>query len=228
MNTEFELMQSEIANDLVPVNETDALKIADSLLDTRRYCRPWTRDFLQDLSQAYYEAFHTPLQVNSLVRTADQQVYLRRHNRFAAPAFGDTASTHLAGVSVDLSRRGLTATQYKWIRGYLQPLQEKGMVDPIEERQPVLHIVVFEKYSGRRSHAAIRSCEATELDLLESGGASRKGSASSSATPFHFIPNNSRRDLLVCDHVDFATSHFPAVITRQGWGDVVLRFVASS
>lgn len=168
MNNEYELMQSELANDLVPVNETDALKIADSLLDTRRYCRPWTRDFLHDFSEAYYEAFHSPLQVNSLVRTADQQAYLRRHNRFAAPAFGDTASTHLAGVSVDLSRRGLTKTQYQWIRGYLRPLQEKGMVDPIEERQPVLHIVVFEKYSGKylQPQGNSEASEPTEMDLL--------------------------------------------------------------
>jgi Family of unknown function (DUF5715) len=168
MNNEFELVQSEMANDLVPVDETDALKIADNLLDTRRYCRPWTRDFLHDFSQAYYETFHTPLQVNSLVRTADQQAWLRRHNRFAAPAFGDTASTHLAGVAVDLSRRGLSKTQYAWIRGYLEPLREKGMVDPIEERQPVLHIVVFEKYSGKylQPQSNSEASEATELDLL--------------------------------------------------------------
>jgi len=172
MNNEFQLVQSEISNDLVPVNETDALKIADNLLDTRRYCRPWTRDFLQDISQAYYEQFHTPLQVNSLVRTADQQAWLRRHNRFAAPASGDTASTHLAGVAVDLSRRGLTPTQYTWIRGYLQPLQGKGMVDPIEERQPVLHVVVFEKYSGKylQPRSNSEASEATESDLLGVAG----------------------------------------------------------
>lgn len=172
MNNEYELVQSELANDLVLVNETEALKIADNLLDTRRYCRPWTLDFLHDFSQAYYEAFHTPLQVNSLVRTADQQAWLRRHNRFAAPATGDTASTHLAGVAVDLSRRGLTATQYQWIRGYLQPLQQNGMVDPIEERQPVLHIVVFEKYSGKSSqpHSNSEASEPTELDLLGLAG----------------------------------------------------------
>ncbi|MGA9564665.1 MAG: DUF5715 family protein [Candidatus Korobacteraceae bacterium] len=162
MNSEYDLVKSEMSEDLVPVNETDALKITDNLLDNRRYCRPWTRDFLQDLSQAYYDQFHAPLQVNSLVRTADQQAYLRRHNRFAAPAFGDTASTHLAGVAVDLSRRGLTNTQYQWIRGYLQPLQQKGMVDPIEERQPVLHVVVFEKYSGKPPAAASSASEASE------------------------------------------------------------------
>ncbi len=167
MNSEYDLVKSEMSEDLVPVNETNALKIEDNLLDNRRYCRPWTRDFLQDLSQAYYDEFHAPLQVNSLVRTADQQAYLRRHNRFAAPAFGDTASTHLAGVAVDLSRRGLTNTQYQWIRGYLQPLQQKGLVDPIEERQPVLHVVVFEKYSGKvpaSSSSTSEASEATEAD----------------------------------------------------------------
>jgi len=175
MNSEYDLLQSEQANDLVQVNETDALKIADNLLDTRRYARPWTRDFLNDFSQAYYQQFHTALQVNSLVRTADQQAYLRRHNRFAAPAWGDTASTHLAGVAVDLSRRGLTASQYQWIRGYLQPLQQKGLVDPIEERQPVLHIVVFEKYSGKRLQASPNSeaSEATEADLLGASAGSQ-------------------------------------------------------
>lgn len=172
MNNEYDLVQSELSNDLVPVNETEALKIADNLEDTRRYCRPWTRDFLQDISQAFYEMFHTPLQVNSLVRTANQQLYLRRHNRFAAPAFGDTASTHLAGVSVDLSRRGLTAAQYQWLRGYLQPLQAKGLVNPIEERQPVLHVVVFEKYSGNPEGpvSSSEASEETEWDLARFPG----------------------------------------------------------
>jgi hypothetical protein len=151
MSNEYDLLKSEMSNDLVPVNETEELKVAENLTDSRRYCRPWTRDFLQDLSHAFYEVFHAPLQVNSLVRTADQQQILRRHNRFAAPAEGDTASTHLAGVSVDLSRRGLSNTQYQWIRAYLQPLQLKGLVNPIEERQPVLHVVVFEQYSGKYS-----------------------------------------------------------------------------
>lgn len=172
MNSEYELMQSEISNDLVQVNETEALKIADDLQDTRRYCRPWTRDFLQDLSQAYFDVFHAPLLVNSLVRTTTQQMTLQRHNHFAAPAFGDTASTHLAGVSVDLSRRGLSNTQYQWIRAYLQPLQQKGIVNPIEERQPVLHVVVFEKYSDKYTGPASTSeaSEATEGDLTGFAG----------------------------------------------------------
>ena len=144
---DFELMKYELSQDLVPVSESDSLKIAANLPDNRRYCRPWTRDFLEDFSQAFYNEFHIPIQVNSLVRTAQQQRSLRHHNRFAAPEAGDTASTHLTGVTADLSRRGLTKAQYQWMRDYLMPLREAGLVDPIEESQPVLHIVVYDKYS---------------------------------------------------------------------------------
>ncbi len=146
---EYELIRYESSQDLVPVAETDGLKFAADLPDNRRYCRPWTRDFLQDFSQAYYEQFHSSIQINSMVRTVEQQHRLRRWNRFAAPEFGDTASTHLTGVTFDMSRRNLSFDEYEWIRNYLLPLQAQGMVDPIEERQPVLHVVVFEKYSGR-------------------------------------------------------------------------------
>ena len=163
---DYELIRFELSQDLVPVSETDALKIAADLPDNRRYCRPWTRDFLQDFSNAFYEQFHAPLQINSLVRTVEQQHRLRRWNRFAAPEFGDTASTHLTGVTFDMSRRGLTYEQYEWIRNYLLPLQAEGMVDPIEERQPVLHVVVYEKYSGHNDQKSAWSeaNEATEMD----------------------------------------------------------------
>ncbi len=175
ISDEGELARYEATQVLVPVNETDALKIAADLPESRRYCRPWTRDFLQDFSQAYYTQFHSPLQVNSLVRTVEQQQRLRRHNRYAAPEWGDTASTHLTGVTFDLSRRGLTGEQYGWILAYLLPLKESGMVDPIEESQPVLHVVVFEKYSD---HLELKNSwseanEPTEASLLGSAGASQ-------------------------------------------------------
>ncbi len=172
---EGELIRYEVSQVLVPVNESEALKIAADLPESRRYCRPWTRDFLQDFSQAYYNQFHTPLQVNSLVRTVEQQQRLRRHNHYAAPEWGDTASTHLTGVTFDLSRRGLTSAQYGWILAYLLPLKESGMVDPIEESQPVLHVVVFEKYSDRMDQKDTWSeaNEPTEASMLTSVGASQ-------------------------------------------------------
>lgn len=181
---DYELMRYELAQELVPVNETEALKIAADLPENRRYCRPWTRDFLQDFTQAYYNEFHAPLQVNSLVRTVEQQHRLRRWNHFAAPEIGDTASTHLTGVTFDMSRRGLTFEQYEWIRSYLLPLQAQGMVDPIEERQPVLHVVVFEKYSSRNDHnsAWSEANEPTEMDPLGSAVTAASAPSVSTAT----------------------------------------------
>lgn len=87
---------------------------------------------------------------------------MRRHNRFAAPEFGDTASTHLTGVTADLSRRGFTKTEYTWVRAYLMPLHEAGLVDPIEESQPVLHIVVYDRYSVHNSSSEANLSEASE------------------------------------------------------------------
>jgi len=170
---EYELLRFEASQELVPVSESDALKLAPDLSDAHRYCRPWTRDFLQDFSQAYYEQFHVPIQINSLVRTVEQQHRLRRWNRFAAPEVGDTASTHLTGVTFDMSRRGMNYEQYEWIRNYLLPLQAQGMVDPIEERQPVLHVVVYDKYSGRNElkNAWSEANEPTEMDPYGSAAA---------------------------------------------------------
>lgn len=159
---DYELLSYELSQDLVPVSESDALKIAANLPENRRYCRPWTRDFLEDFSQAFYNEFHQPIQVNSLVRTVEQQHSLRRHNRFAAPEFGDTASTHLTGVTADLSRRGFTKAQYAWVRAYLMPLHEAGLVDPIEESQPVLHVVVYDRYSTHNTNNEFSLSEASE------------------------------------------------------------------
>ena len=124
----------------------------DPRLDpSRRYCRPWTRDFVEDLSQAYYQRFHEQIQLNSAVRTVKVQQKLRRHNRNAAPAEGETASSHLAGLTVDLQRRGMTREQVRFVERYLFYLHALGLVEPEEERrQWVFHVMVSERYSSWR------------------------------------------------------------------------------
>lgn len=138
----------EDSEDLVRIDESRSLKVAGNLLANRRYCRPWTRDFAEDFGEAFYAEFHKPIQINSAVRTAEQQKKLRRHNRNAAPEAGETVSTHLTGVTLDISKRGLTRKQHEWINQYFLPIRNAGMIDPIEERrQPVFHVVVFEGYT---------------------------------------------------------------------------------
>ena len=132
---------------LVPVPTSSILRVNTDLPENRRYCRPWTAQFLATLSRAFYTRFHTPLQVNSAVRTVEFQQRLLRTNGNAAPAEGETASPHLTGQAVDLAKHGLSLTQIAWLRGYLLPLVQQGKVDVEEEfQQSCFHISVYKKY----------------------------------------------------------------------------------
>jgi hypothetical protein len=137
--------------ELVPIIPGETLRIDPRLDPERRYCRPWTRDFLEDLSADYYKEFHAQIQVNSAVRTVVVQKKLRRHNRNAAPETGETASSHLAGITVDIQRRGMSRQQIKWMEQYMVPLKDLGLVEPEEERhQWVFHVMVSERYTDFR------------------------------------------------------------------------------
>ncbi len=134
---------------LVALPASSSLAIDERLPADRRYCRPWTAQFLTALSQAYARRFHVPLQVNSAVRTVEFQERLRAINGNAAPAEGQTASPHLTGQAVDLAKHGLSATQIAWLRGYLLPLVQAGKIDVEEEfQQACFHISVYRKYTS--------------------------------------------------------------------------------
>ena len=107
--------------------------------------------FVVDMSEAYYTQFHGPLQLNSAVRTMEQQYKLRFHNRNAAPEAGETASSHLAGITIDLAKRGLTKSQHEFVVSYLKNLRDQGLVVAIEERRThCFHIMVSDRYTDWR------------------------------------------------------------------------------
>lgn len=135
------------ADDLVPVTQNQYVRISPKLEAKRRFCRPWVDMFLQELGQEYYAKFGDQIQVNSAVRTEKTQSWLRRWNHNAAPVHGETASAHLAGVAVDLQRRGLTREQVRFIQQKLLYLAKLDMVIVEEElKQPCFHIVVTGEY----------------------------------------------------------------------------------
>lgn len=139
------------AQELVPIVGSKSLLVSPSILPEKRYCRPWTNQFVQDMSEAYYNEFHVPLQVNSAVRTIEQQHKLRRRNRNAAPETGDTASSHLAGITVDLAKRGMTKKQHDWVNDYLKNLRDLGVIEAAEERrQACFHVMVSDRYNEWR------------------------------------------------------------------------------
>ncbi|RZU42122.1 DUF5715 family protein [Edaphobacter modestus] len=132
---------------LVALPVSRALEVDDRLPSDRRFSRPWTAQFLATLAQAHYARFHTPIQVNSAVRTVEFQQRLLRTNGNAAPAEGETASPHLTGQAVDIAKHGLSRTEIAWLRGYLLPLIQQGRIDVEEEfQQACFHISVYKKY----------------------------------------------------------------------------------
>lgn len=157
---------------LVSLPMSAALEVDPRLPDNRRYCRPWTARFLVNLARAHYARFHTPLQVNSAVRTVEFQEHLIHINGNAAPADGDTASPHLTGQAVDLAKHGLSRTEIAWMRGYLRPMVQEGKIDVEEEfKQACFHISVYKNYvppnsTPRRSIAATEGSEAALATAL--------------------------------------------------------------
>jgi Family of unknown function (DUF5715) len=165
-DTELEALKAD--GSLLEIRPGETLRFDPRLDPTRRYCRSWTLDFVEDLSQAYYNRFHEQIQVNSAVRTVMVQKKLRRHNRNAAPADGDTASSHLAGVTVDLQRRGLNKDQVRWMERYLFYMKALGLVEPEEERRHwCFHIMVSGRYSEWRETQNIIPIERPENDKPE-------------------------------------------------------------
>src|SRR5246500_1170583 len=162
-----QLERLKATGDLVPISTSEALRIQPSLDPARRYCRPWTMEFLEDIGTAYYKEFHQQIQVNSAVRTVLVQKKLRRHNRNAAPETGETASSHLAGLTVDLQRRGMSKAQVKWVEEYLKPLKELGLIEPEEERrQYCFHIMVGGGYSEYRVARMLAAKQQDSSDTL--------------------------------------------------------------
>lgn len=147
-----QLEELELRGDLVSLHDSKAMLIAPNLELNRRFCRPWTRAFLEDLSQAFYDQFHQPIQVTSAVRTVDQQARLQRWNHNAAPIDGDTASSHLAGLTVDIGKRPMSMKQRAWFSQYVLKLQQLGLVEAAEERrQACFHIMVSNRYDEYRA-----------------------------------------------------------------------------
>jgi hypothetical protein len=161
-----QLEELKATEQLVPLEDTRSFNVDPKLDPEYRYAKPWTRDFVSDMSSAYYERFHTPFTVTSAVRTMEYQKKLRRRNRNAAPETGETASSHLAGLTIDISKRGMTRAQHKWFEDYLANMRAQNLVEAAEERrQACFHIMVSERYAEWRDRQAVateRSTETTE------------------------------------------------------------------
>ena len=127
---------------LVALPVSSAIKIAPSLPANRRYALAEVNSFLVRLASEYYAEFHQPLVVDSAVRPVTVQKWLRRHNASAAPIHGDTASSHEAGCTVDLSRR-LTKQQTRWLEWRLFYYEQARGLVLVEEERSCFHTMII-------------------------------------------------------------------------------------
>jgi len=147
-----ELDRLRYSHQLVDLAETSALRINPELPENRRSARPWTAKFASDIARAYYARFGQPLELNSAVRTITYQLRLQRVNGNAADIAGETASPHLTGQAIDFGKKGMTKAQIAWMRLYLTPLMNAGIIDVEEEfQQACFHISVYRSYAPTRS-----------------------------------------------------------------------------
>lgn len=145
IQTKAELKELVRDGELVPLRNTDALRVA--IPADRAFLRPWAAKALMDIAGDFHTVFGTPLQVNSAVRTVQYQRTLTRRNRNAAAPLGPRASVHPAGIAFDIRRRGMTPTQIHWLQWRLLVLNTQGLVIVEEElRQPCFHVVVAGSY----------------------------------------------------------------------------------
>lgn len=164
---------------LVGLPVSAALDVDPRLPANRRYCRPWTARFLREISQAHEELFGRPLQVNSAVRTVSFQRRLIRINGNAAPASGDTASPHLTGETIDITKKGMSTREIGWMRAALGELQRSGKMDVEEEfEQAVFHISVYKTFAPGMMP---RSIDTPRL-VASSDGEGSAGDAASETT----------------------------------------------
>ena len=92
----------------LPIGET--LRVDERLPENRRYSRPWTSAFLVSFSRDFYSIFHSPLQVNSAVRTVAFQQRLLRTNGNAA-SFPSPRSPGCAPTSAHSSTRARSTSR---------------------------------------------------------------------------------------------------------------------
>ena len=168
---------------LVALPNSPGLTVDPRLPFNRRYCRPWTAQFLSDLTRAHAHFFSDPLILTSAVRTVSFQRHLAHYNGNAAPAYGDTASPHLTGQAIDIGKKGMSWHEIAWMREVLGQLQASGKLDVEEEfEQACFHISIYETYSPHSPMPA-RLVAAADMPSTEPVGARGAEAAHATARP---------------------------------------------
>ncbi len=146
----FELSNAIRSRFLVRVERSDDFYLDQNLLDGLHYAHPDAIAYLEEISEAYGEAFavpqHKPLKITSLVRTEVYQRRLAKKNHNAAKGDAlENRTVHTTGYAFDIGTKGLTQQQILWLADYLAEGIRQSRVLAIYEHkaQQDFHIFVI-------------------------------------------------------------------------------------
>lgn len=111
-----------------------------------RYVRPQVIKFLEDRAGSYFAEFSKRLKVSETIRTPLYQAFLEGSGVSDANGeLEDRRSTHLTGAVVDISKKDMSFREKRWLCNELKILKQKGLIDPINERN-AFHVLVLPAY----------------------------------------------------------------------------------
>lgn len=138
-----DIVHARDEGNLVQLTDTEWYYLDDELGEGYKnrpllyFVRPWVPQSLETLTGDFHRTFGVRLKVTSLVRTNERHRQVQKTTTSAARA---VPSAHLTGAAVDISFRGLTPEQIRWLR--------RRSVGLVKNRQAV----VFEEISGGNFH----------------------------------------------------------------------------
>lgn len=148
--------------EFVPVSST-ACYIVDEedVAPDRRAVRPWTLVFVQRFGCEFVDRFKRPFLITGAVRSIQFQLMLRTrdvtkdplvdtYNAAAAPAFGNFASPHLTGMTIDIGWYKMTRQERLWVERCGLRLEALDLIEITKEwglKSKTYHISVFPEFA---------------------------------------------------------------------------------
>lgn len=114
---------------------------------------PWVKEYMDKLAADYFLKFKKKFKITSGAGSLNERILMRTkgscyYTPNAAQATNPLEeSLHARAIAIDISRKGMKASEIKWMRERLIADKTKGVefeIDPIEE-SICYHIVVFPK-----------------------------------------------------------------------------------
>ena len=142
--------------------ETETYFLDRRIRERCPFVTPCNKILLDVFALEHHNKFEKRLKINSLSRTWEYQIWLRKFN---SNAIAPSLSGHVRGVSLDLSYTNMSRTERLWMRNKLSSLQDRVVLAAVEEKeQPVFHTDIFKDNFYRYMKRITKSVDYSLVD----------------------------------------------------------------